>query len=235
MKSFPKFGVAALAVGAMAFPAVTASSQTFFFDFINNSGLDGAGVGDMVTFTNGDGDEIVVTVEGFEVPTIVDGVFSSVTNDTANFNISGGGGLGINNLNFGQTPFANAGGDGTDSNDINFGESGVISFDQDVVFTQFDIQNGSGDDEGLTVLVDGIAQLSPALGTSGNVPIVGTGLEGLVITAGTEITIAAVGGVDDGVGLRVDEFTVNVVPEPASLALLGLGGLAICGRRRKQA
>ena len=234
MKSFPKFGVAALAVGAMAFPAVTASSQTFFFDFTNNSGLDGAGVGDMVTFTNGDGDEIVVTVVGFEVPTIVDGAFSG-TNGSAGFNIPGGGGLGINNLNFTQTPFASAGGDGTDSNDINFGESAIISFNQDVEFTQFDIQNGSGDDEGLEVLVDGVAQLSPALGTSGDVPIAGTGLEGLAITAGTEITIAAVGGVDDNVGLRVDEFTVNVVPEPASLALLGLGGLAICGRRRKQA
>lgn len=31
---------------------------------------------------------------------------------------------------------------------------------------------------------------------------------------------------------RIDDFTINAVPEPASLALLALGGLAIAGRRR---
>ena len=50
------------------------------------------------------------------------------------------------------------------------------------------------------------------------------------VSANTNITIAhdfAGGG-----GVQLESFTVTVIPEPGSLALLGLGGLTIARRRR---
>lgn len=38
---------------------------------------------------------------------------------------------------------------------------------------------------------------------------------------------------DGTFGNTVDNLSINIIPEPASLALLGLGGLAMLGRRRK--
>lgn len=37
----------------------------------------------------------------------------------------------------------------------------------------------------------------------------------------------------DNLGTRIDNFTINTVPEPGSLALLGLGGLLVASRRRR--
>jgi len=50
------------------------------------------------------------------------------------------------------------------------------------------------------------------------------------VSAGTEIGFGAFGGANGGEVLR--SFTITVIPEPGSLALLGLGGLLIARRRR---
>lgn len=88
--------------------------------------------------------------------------------------------------------------------------------------------------------------------TSDDSKVIGTSVAGFSSAVGTNIlldlssygmtTFQALGA-DGGDGStnrwRVDDitsqFTVNVVPEPGSLTLLALGGLALCGRRRRNA
>ncbi|MEM9348150.1 MAG: PEP-CTERM sorting domain-containing protein [Planctomycetota bacterium] len=49
------------------------------------------------------------------------------------------------------------------------------------------------------------------------------------VSAGTEIGFGAFGGANGGELLR--SFTITVIPEPSSLALIGLGSLLVAGRR----
>jgi len=50
------------------------------------------------------------------------------------------------------------------------------------------------------------------------------------VAAGTSISIEHIGGSS---GAEMTDFTITVIPEPASLALLGLGSLLIAGRQRR--
>ena len=234
------------------------SGATVFFDFrttgVENMGrqgvLDGngdgpSGMGDTDFDSSDAGDTITLgatgdaattlttTVVGFEVPTIVGGAVDfDATSTNANFNISGQDALGINNLNFGNTPYQTATGQGSEANDFNPGESATITFSEDVIFTEIELESVVMTDV-FDVLVGGVSQLS-VTGDDSFIDNLG-GLIGLTIPAGTEVTFAADGDLANS-SFRIETFTVDIVPvpEPSSLALIALGGLAI-GARRKRA
>ena len=152
-----KFLLTMIAVGSFAIP-VTTSADIVTFDFRTTQGSGGvvdgngngpSGVGDTTFDPSVAGDTITLgatgapattlttTVVGFEVPTIdVNGdVDFNTTSTNASFNIAGQDALGINNLNFGNTPYQSATGQGSEANDFNPGESATITFSEDVILS----------------------------------------------------------------------------------------------------
>ena len=202
---------------------------------MGDTNFDSSAAGDTITLgaTGDAATTLTTTVVAFEVPTIVGGAVDfDATSTNANFNISGQDALGINNLNFGNTPYQNATGQSSEANDFNPGESATITFSEDVIFTEIELESVVATDV-FDVLVGGVSQLS-VTGDDSFIDDLG-GLIGLTIPAGTEVTFAADGDLANS-SFRIETFTVDIVPvpEPSSLALIALGGLAI-GARRKRA
>ncbi len=250
MESMMKYSFATLVAAAMAAPAVTSSAQSVLFDF-NNGGVVGAAP---ATFDGGGGLRNVGTiaaVASFEDPAVVlaleltdifspefvagpDGgpdfvltgnTLSAAAGDTGlEVNINTSNSLGVAN------PTIPNGFIGNETDVFNGGDGITFTFDSAVEFTAIELEFG-GSDSIFEVLVNGAAVLTgPANSGSGGFIDLG-GLTGLEIAEGAEITFAVNGPIATQVG--VETFTVSVVPEPASLALMGLGGLAICARRKR--
>ena len=107
--------------------------------------------------------------------------------------------------------------------DVDAAESLTFTFDQDVLIQNIALNSFTGDEgfsAGGVSFVNGDAP--------GNVFTFADG--GLSLAAGSGFTLAAAGPAGTIVG--VNGIDVVVVPEPSSLALLGLGGL-MAGRRRR--
>ncbi|MGJ8657754.1 MAG: PEP-CTERM sorting domain-containing protein [Akkermansiaceae bacterium] len=141
--------------------------------------------------------------------------------------IAGGSGnaLGINNPSVSNAEWETLGGDSQETGNMNHEESWIITFDHDITLDNVEtesIESGAN----LSIFVDG--NLEASITTNGNNA---NPFSGLVIAAGTQIEFMANG--DILTDLRIESLTATIVPEPSSVALLGLGGLALIMRRRK--
>ena len=198
------------------------------------------GVGDMVTES-----DVTLTIESLAamgIDTTPDpAVLSGETTDNVSIFISGGG-LGLNNGTALNGDAAEATGAFPESSTINGGEEFVFSLDTDVTFSDIRFF-GFDDGEFATVTVDGLgpvtfnnANPTESIVVDGDTSVVFFQTDPFgddLIEAGTLITVAG-GNLDDE--FQFNSFTVTVptsVPEPSSLAILGLGGLLMVTRRRR--
>lgn len=250
MKSFPKFSAAALVA---AFAVTTSANAGAILDFANNdpfdSGANPGGAEDRADTTlvgvvgsqsgpladDMSGLSAVVTtidIIGADGTSAADG---TGTDDFHETNVLGSGFLGVNTDQDQDDGLSN------DAGNFNPNEGWVFNFSNAVELTSI-VLGGFTATEQVAELQFNDGSAAIALGAGIFDEDAGTNtidLGARSVAAGTEITLSFVSTTGDDT-FNVGSIGFNVVPdvvvpEPASIALLGLGGLAIAGRRRKQA
>ena len=212
------------------------ANAQIIFDLNDNANFEG-GVGTTVTATD-DIDTVQLVVEELFALEIdpdpnEDGddadaaLTGNPTNEVVLF--TGPGGLGLQNETARNGPALIATGATPESSTINGGEGITFSLDTDVTFADIEFSGLDAGEEAF-VTIDG----NPTVFSfDSNDPILDP-FGGFEIAAGTGITVA---GAADGFSdtFRLQNFSVNVasVPEPSSIALLGLGSLLMVTRRRR--
>jgi len=215
----------ACAIAGLAMAAVPAHAATIFTTNTsgNAAGLEGDGAGDTTTLTlsTADGGG---TIDLTSVSVYNGGTAQTLGMDTV--------GMGIGNSRWGNGPQGwiftfdqTISFDGIGFNDAGGGGEGV--------FIQSDVWIGATvDDTGQNWTFDSVNGAFSVEG--GNGPLFDFTSAGVAdVTAGTEINIEHNSG--NG-GSNMTQFTITpttVIPEPASLALLGIGSLLIAGRQRR--
>ena len=141
----------------------------------------------------------------------------SVVNATAS------GGLGVN------SPTGVDDSDGLDTLIMGVNETLTFSFDVDVTLNSISYAN-AGDNDGLALSFNGVVGPDLAPNTFGEV------IYDTVLLAGETLVITATapnGPDEQNNGVSITQFTVTAIPEPSSVALIGLAGIAAIFRRRK--
>ena len=186
---------------ALAFSGFANADITFNFD--NGTAFDGGGAGAMMVATDiTTGDSATLTTVDIFAPEYDDAgmltntVLSALNGDGVVTNIaSGTNAIGVNNPSIGPADYTNlVGGTGTETEDFNPGEGWVISFDQDIIFTEFNFATIDTGNESFDVTIAGGPTVNFASGTASDDfddPFGST-----VVTAGTNVTFTAVGDVD---------------------------------------
>jgi len=114
---------------------------------------------------------------------------------------------------------------------ISFDKIHISSLNENGLRLQSSAWVGDADTSGTGWTFDGTTgtfALSSSVGTDFNFDFTTAGVSD--VAAGTDITWgfpSSAGG-----GERMESFTITVIPEPSSLALIGIGGLLIARRRR---
>ncbi len=236
-----KITVASLALGSVAPAAImfTFADETAA---LPTDPLDGGDIGDAAVGTDDTDPSVTVTLTTVDI-LVPEYVLNATTNafeatgatvSNGQTNIPGNAdALGINNLLIGNSEFEDdikGNATGGESSDFNAGESWVFEFDTDVILNQLEWESLTGTNS-VTVLVDGVSLASFVFNDDGE--LYDDPLAGLVIAAGSDITLTAGGDIAD-TEIRLESLTVTaVVPEPSGTALLGLAGL-LMGFRRKR-
>lgn len=249
-----KLFLSALAVPLLAIPSANGASVLFDFRTLNGSGVvdgngtpptdtnfDTSGFDDTITLgaTGDPSTTLVTTILDVFAPEYIagpaggpafveSGVILSGIGSGVLTNVSNQDALGIANPSISNGNFDLIGG-GTESSDFNAGEGFIFSFDQDVIFTSIELESIVATDI-FSVLIDDTNVLT-ATGDDQFLDSLG-GLDGLTIAAGSEITFLAGGDLATS-SFRIETFEVDIVPEPSSSALIGLGGLMMLARRRR--
>ena len=204
--------------------------------------LDSAGIGGTVTALSENG--VTVTLTTTDITGFADNTEGSALSSGA----AAGHETNINSNSLGVD--SNGSGDhSSEANNFNPGESLTFVLDEDVELLSIDLQSfdAEAENNGFRISADGLTFEI----TRGDLPLNADGdpedatnfdfvfPEGLVITAGTEITFEAfstTGEFNAADTFRIQDFSFNVissVPEPSSLAILGLFGSLAAFRRRR--
>ena len=113
-----------------------------------------------------------------------------------------------------------------------FGETISFTFNQDLELHEVEFDN-LNNDEIVTAVIGGTSFSIDDTNTPGS-DVFDFG--DFAVAAGTAISfsVSAPSGANNGVGFQRIVVHVDAVPEPGSLAILGLGGVCFLGRRRRR-
>ena len=116
--------------------------------------------------------------------------------------------------------------------DVDAAETLVFSFNQDVFIENVDLGNLTGAEEFNFGSQTGISDANTNGSDIFDFTAGGT-TQGLFLAAGDTILVEAAGPAGSSVGIQAIDVTVVAVPEPSSIAFLGLLGLGAIVRRRR--